>query len=133
MFQKFVDMFDEPKVQEKPQEQIQLVKLKVISENDLYFQNNIIEERDREIRVISKQMQEVNNIMKSVAQLVDEQGDVVDTIRNNIKNSDVDVAKGKKSLEEAEESQKTGNKIALGVLIATTITVLTGGLIVIAI
>ncbi len=133
MFQKFVDMFDEPKVQEKPQEQIQLVKLKVISENDLDFQNNIIEERDREIRVISKQMQEVNNIMKSVAQLVDEQGDVVDTIRNNIKNSEVDVAKGKKSLEEAEESQKTGNKIALGVLIATTITVLTGGLIVIVI
>ncbi len=138
MFQKFVDTFNynEQKVQvheEKQQEQTQIQKFKIVTQNDIDFQNMLIDEREKEIKSISKQMLEVNSIMKSVAELVDEQGEVVDTIRNNISGSNADVKSGKKNLEEAEESQKTGTKIAIGVLIATVISVLSGGLIVIAV
>lgn len=87
------------------------------SNND--FQNMVIEERNQEIRQLLIQQQEINEIFKNIATLVDDQAELVDDIRSNITSSVKNVDKGTKYLEEAEESQKTGIKLALGILIAT--------------
>ena len=91
--------------------------------NQYDFQNMIIAEREQEIRQLLKQQQDVNAIFKDIATLVEDQGEVVDDIRSNITSSAKDVTKGTKFLEEAEESQKTGIKLALGILIATITTI----------
>ncbi len=87
------------------------------------FQNMIIEERNQEIKELLKQQQEINNIFKDIAILVDEQGEIVDDIRSNITSSVREVDKGTKYLGEAEESQKTGIKLTLAILVATATTV----------
>lgn len=88
------------------------------NDQDVDYQNMIIEERDQEMRQILQQQNDINQIFKDLATLVEDQGEMVDDIRSNITSSKVDVKKGGKHLEEAEESQKTGIQIALGVLAA---------------
>ena len=111
------------------QEQIQIQRPKTVTFADLAFQNAIIEERDREIRAIADEMREVNKLTKAVADLVDQQGDMVDTIQNNITTTNVHTRKANKDLLEAEESAETSNKIGIWVAIGTAITVTTSTLI----
>lgn len=87
------------------------------------FQNMLIEERDMEIRQLLKQQQEINLIFKDMATLVEDQSEMVDNIRSNITSSTKDVNKATKFLNEAEKEQKTGLKLALGILVATITTV----------
>ena len=87
------------------------------------FQNMFIEERDGEIRQLLKQQQEINLIFKDMATLVEDQSEMVDDIRSNITSSTKDVNKATKFLNEAEKEQKTGLKLAFGILVATMTTV----------
>jgi syntaxin 7 len=133
MLQQLMNKF---KTEEPVKEQIQIQPLqepKIIFENDINFQNVIIEERDKEIRELSKQFIEINEMMGTISTLVSQQGEIVDNIFTNIEDSKNNVDDAKKDLHEAEESQKTGNKIAWWVAIATAVSVLTGGSIVIAV
>lgn len=120
-----------PQKQEPQQQQILLHQpLKFISQSDMEFQDNLINERNKEILEISKEQYAIHEMMQTLGSMAEEQGEIVDSIRHNITNTDKNVEKSNKDLGEAEESQKTGNKIAIGVLIATFVTVLTGGTIV---
>ena len=100
---------------------------------DYDYQDLIIIERNKEISQIAKEFQDINELMQNLAILVADQGDCVDSIRYNISDSNSNVEQSKKSLDEAEESQKQNSKITFGILIATTISILTAGTIVIAI
>jgi syntaxin 7 len=105
--------------------------IEVKHNNDYEFQNMLIEERDREIRMLLQQQKDINVIFKDLATLVDDQGEMIDDIRSNITSSNQNVKQANKDLGEAEESQKTGIKLALGILVAivTTISATTLGVI----
>ena len=118
-------------IQNQTQKQIQLQELKTISEDDILFQNVIIEERDKEIHEISQQFYEINEIMQTMAQLVDQQGDIVDDIRSNIQKTDENVCDAKADIKEAEESQKKSMMLELIALAGTAGTVLITTLLVI--
>lgn len=98
---------------------------------DIDYQNMMIEERHHEIVGLAHQMQELNDLNKTMAELVQGHGYIVDSIYNNIIESNKNVNDGKKDLEKAEKHQEDNNSIALGVLITTIISVMTGGAIVI--
>jgi len=118
-------------IQNQTKKQIQLQELKTISEDDILFQNVIIEERDKEIHEISQQFYEINEIMQTMAQLVEQQGDIVDDIRSNIQKTDENVCGAKADIKEAEESQKKSMMLELIALAGTAGTVLITTLLVI--
>lgn len=93
------------------------------------FQDMLIEEREQAINELFQQQLECHELMKNIQFLVDEQGEVIDDIRTAIEASSKDVNDGKQSLVKAEEHQKTNIKLTLYVLLTTTITVITGGLV----
>ena len=92
-------------------------------QNQLKFQDIIIEERAREIEIIVGQMQENHDMICAIHDMVISQGEVVDTIRDNIETTETNMEKGNKHLKEAEENQKKGNKLAMIVLAITAVVV----------
>ncbi|CAL5330363.1 unnamed protein product [Camellia sinensis] len=56
-------------------------------ENDIVFNEYIIEEREQGIEEIQQQIGEVNEIFKDLAVLVHEQGVMIDDISSNIESS----------------------------------------------
>jgi syntaxin 7 len=74
---------------------------------EIDFQNQLIEERDKGIKDIAGQMQEVHDIFQQFALMVDEQGRDVDLISDNIQVANKNVDKGRKEIEKANESQKS--------------------------
>lgn len=96
---------------------------------NLNHQDDIIEERALAIQELYQQQLECHEIMKNIKYLVEEQGEVVDDIQSAIRASNKNVMDGQKSLVNAEEYQKTNITLSLYVLLATTITTITGGLI----
>ena len=108
-----------------------MMQTQVYNEFKYDYQNVLIYEREQEIRELLKQQQEINQIFKDIAILVEEQGEMVDNIRSNITSSNKEIKEADKHLEEAEKEQKHGIKLALGVLAAvvTTISATTLGVI----
>eukprot|EP00038_Savillea_parva_P007581 m.171126 g.171126 ORF g.171126 m.171126 type:complete len:243 (+) comp13336_c0_seq1:118-846(+) len=67
---------------------------------------NIIRQRDEEVAKIESTMIEVNDIYRDLAQLVDEQGEALDNIENNMSLTDERVEKGAGQLVKASKYQK---------------------------
>lgn len=99
---------------------------------DYSLQDAVIEERHEQIVELARQQQEINEIMQNLAILTDQQGGVIDDLRQNITSANKNTKDGVQSLEKAEEHQKTGNKLSLYVLIGTIVSVLTAGSVTIA-
>ena len=59
---------------------------------------------------LEKQIEEVAQLFKEIAVLVESQGEMVDNIYQNVLNAEVLVEKGKDNLEQAEKSQKSARK-----------------------
>ena len=91
------------------------------------LQDAFITERDVEIHEIKKEMVQVNLLFKEMATLINSQGEVVDSIANNISYASQNVNDAKNSLIEAEktESNKSlcwvAGLVSGGVGIATAI------------
>ncbi|KAL3676841.1 hypothetical protein R1sor_026789 [Riccia sorocarpa] len=86
-------------------------------ENELVFNEAVIEERDREIIVIRDQIGEVNEIFKDLAVLLHEQGVMIDTIDSNIENSHAATTQANRQLSKAAKSQKSNNSLSCLLLI----------------
>lgn len=87
-------------IESRKQEFVQL-------ENEVSFNEAIIEERDQGIKEIQNQISEVNEIFKDLAVLVNEQGIVIDDIGSNIETSYAATAEAKTQLVKASKSQKS--------------------------
>lgn len=69
-----------------------------------------LQSRHGEFMKLEKQIEEVAQLFKEIAVLVESQGEMVDNIYQNVLNAEVLVEKGTDNLEKAEKSQKSARK-----------------------
>ncbi|KAI3756611.1 hypothetical protein L1987_56433 [Smallanthus sonchifolius] len=85
----------------------------LLLDNEIAFNEAIIEERDQGIQEIQNQIGEVNEIFKVLAVLVHEQGTMIDDIGSNIENSHAATAQGKSHLVKASKAQRSNSSMCL--------------------
>ncbi|XP_050901615.1 syntaxin-23-like [Lathyrus oleraceus] len=74
-------------------------------DNEISFNEAIIEEREQGIQEVQQQIGEVNEIFKDLAVLVHEQGEMIDDIGSNIEHSHEATAQAKSELVKASKTQ----------------------------
>jgi hypothetical protein len=77
----------------------------IIKQNDIDYQNVIIDERHKEIQEIQKEMLQINEIFANAASLINEQSYEIDASIGNIAKAKTLVADGAEDLEQAERLQ----------------------------
>ncbi|WOK98318.1 syntaxin-22-like [Canna indica] len=83
----------------------------LLLDNEIVFNEAIIEEREQGIQEIQHQMREVNDIFKDLAVLVQEQGVVMDDINTHVENSHAATQQGKIQLKKAAKTQKSNSSL----------------------
>ncbi|XP_049353644.1 syntaxin-22-like [Solanum verrucosum] len=83
----------------------------VLLDNEISFNEAIIEERDQGIQEVQQQIGEVNEIFKDLAVLVHEQGTMIDDIGSNIENSHAATAQGRTQLAKAAKTQRSNSSL----------------------
>ncbi|KAF3337042.1 syntaxin-22-like isoform X1 [Carex littledalei] len=83
----------------------------LLLDNEIAFNEAIIEERDQGIQEIQNQIGEVNEIFKDLAVLVHEQGSVIDDIDSNIENAAAATVQAKTQLAKASKIQKSNSSL----------------------
>ncbi|KFK25913.1 hypothetical protein AALP_AA8G179400 [Arabis alpina] len=83
----------------------------VFLDNEITFNEAIIEEREQGIREIQEQIGEVNEIFKDLAVLVNDQGIMIDDISSNIDNSHAATAQGTAQLRKAAKTQQSNSSL----------------------
>jgi len=101
--------------QQQQQEQQELFRLAPQDEVD--FQDALILEREEEIRNIEQGVGDLNVLFQQVAQIVTEQGDVLDTIANNVENVRDDTRGADRELRSAARYQKNARSKACCLLL----------------
>lgn len=89
----------------------------VVLENEIVFNDAIIEEREQGIKEIQHQIGEVNEIFKDLAVLVHEQGVVIDDISSNIQRSAARTTEATSQLAKASKSQRSNSSLACLLLV----------------
>ncbi|GAU42997.1 hypothetical protein TSUD_188710, partial [Trifolium subterraneum] len=80
-------------------------------DNEIAFNEAIIEEREQGIQEIQQQIGEVNEIFKDLAVLVHEQGTMIDDIGSNIENSHAATAQARSQLAKASKTQRSNSSL----------------------
>jgi len=75
--------------------------------NELDFNDNIIAEREEGIREIESTINEVNIIFRDLAELVNDQGQMIDNIENNVSQTVVRTDQANQELTKASSYQKS--------------------------
>ncbi|KAG9454100.1 hypothetical protein H6P81_007004 [Aristolochia fimbriata] len=83
----------------------------LLLDNEIVFNEAIIEEREQGIQEIQQQIGEVNEIFKDLAVLVHEQGVMIDDIESNIENSAAATTQAKSQLGKASKIQKSNSSM----------------------
>ncbi|KAF3951298.1 hypothetical protein CMV_023034 [Castanea mollissima] len=89
----------------------------LLLDNEIAFNEAVIEERDQGIQEIQQQIGEVNEIFKDLAVLVHEQGTMIDDIGSNIEGSHAATAQGKSQLAKAAKTQRSNSSLACLLLV----------------
>ncbi|VVB12699.1 unnamed protein product [Arabis nemorensis] len=103
----------------------------VLLDNEIAFNEAIIDERDQGIQEIQQQIGEVHEIFKDLAVLVHDQGTMIDDIGTHIDNSHAATAQGKSHLAKASKTQKSNSSlmclllVIFGIVLLIVIIVLT--------
>nr|XP_048326341.1 syntaxin-22 isoform X2 [Ziziphus jujuba var. spinosa] len=84
----------------------------LLLDNELVFNEAIIEEREQGIQEIQQQISEVNEIFKDLAVLVHGQGAMIDDISSNIENSHAATTEATTQLAKASKSQRASSSLA---------------------
>ncbi|KAG6474639.1 hypothetical protein ZIOFF_068577 [Zingiber officinale] len=99
----------------KPLEHALLLESKrqevLLLDNEIVFNEAIIEEREQAIQDIQQQIGEVNEIFKDLAVLVHDQGVIIDDISSHIENSHAATAQGTAQLQKAAKTQKSNSSL----------------------
>ncbi|KAG8374593.1 hypothetical protein BUALT_Bualt10G0011500 [Buddleja alternifolia] len=83
----------------------------VLLDNEIAFNEAIIDEREQGIQEIQQQIGEVNEIFKDLAVLVHEQGTMIDDIGSNIEGAHAATAQGKSQLVKASKTQRSNSSL----------------------
>ncbi|KAH0750898.1 hypothetical protein KY290_030130 [Solanum tuberosum] len=86
----------------------------LLLDNEISFNEAIIEEREQGIQEVQQQIGEVNEIFKDLAVLVHEQGTMIDDIGSNIENSHAATAQGRSQLAKAAKTQRSNSSLPNG-------------------
>ncbi|CAA3010302.1 syntaxin-22-like [Olea europaea subsp. europaea] len=89
----------------------------LLLDNEISFNEAIIEEREQGINEIQQQIGEVNEIFKDLAVLVHEQGAMIDDIGSNIENANAATAQGKSQLVKASKTQRSNSSLTCLLLV----------------
>lgn len=89
----------------------------VLLDNEITFNEAIIEERDQGIQEIQQQIGEVNEIFKDLAVLVHGQGTMIDDISSNIEKSHAATGQASTQLEKASKLQKSNSSLSCLLLV----------------
>ncbi|XP_021283527.1 syntaxin-21 [Herrania umbratica] len=81
----------------------------VLLDNEITFNEAIIEERDQGIKEVQQQISEVNEIFKDISVLVHEQGAMIDDIGSNIENSHSATVQATSHLKRASKIQRANS------------------------
>lgn len=89
----------------------------LLLDNEISFNEAVIEERDQGIQEIQQQIGEVNEIFKDLAVLVHDQGTMIDDIGSNIENAHAATAQGRSQLGKAAKSQRSNSSLTCLLLV----------------
>ncbi|XP_074270273.1 syntaxin-22-like [Silene latifolia] len=89
----------------------------LLLDNEIVFNETIIEEREQGIQEIQNQIGEVNEIFKDLAVLVHDQGVVIDDIGSNVENAHAATAQGRSQLAQASKTQKSNSSLTCLLLV----------------
>ncbi|CAI0471068.1 unnamed protein product, partial [Linum tenue] len=89
----------------------------VLLDNEIAFNEAIIEEREQGIHEIQQQIGEVNEIFKDLAVLVHEQGTMIDDIGSHIDNAHAATSQGRQQLAKAAKTQKSNSSLTCLLLV----------------
>ncbi|KAL1834405.1 hypothetical protein DCAR_0104603 [Daucus carota subsp. sativus] len=96
----------------------------LLLDNEISFNEAIIDERDQGIQEIQNQIGEVNEIFKDLAVLVHEQGVMIDDIGSHVENAHAATAQGKSQLVKAAKTQKSNSSLTCLLLVIFAIVLL---------
>lgn len=118
-FDKFdsTDLIDETFVNNRQITQQQLLYLE--EENTV-----MAAQREQEVNNIVKSIVDLNDIFKDLAQMVEDQGTVLDRIDYNIEQTQTQVYEGFKQLQQADTYQRKNRKMCCIIILATSIVLL---------
>ncbi|KAM3243109.1 hypothetical protein ACQJBY_055215 [Aegilops geniculata] len=80
-------------------------------DNEIVFNEAIIEERDQAIQDIQQQIGEVHEAFKDLATLVHAQGGIIEEVDSNIENSAAATSEAKKEIGKASKTQKSNSSL----------------------
>ncbi|XP_068314596.1 syntaxin-22-like [Pyrus communis] len=89
----------------------------VLADNEIAFNEAIIEEREQGIQEIQQQISEVNEIFKDLAVLVHDQGAIIDDIGANIENSHAATVQATSHLVKASKTQRSNSSLTCLLLV----------------
>ncbi|KAK4162183.1 syntaxin pep12 [Cladorrhinum sp. PSN259] len=95
--------------------------IRLAPQDEVDFQEALIIEREEEIRNIEQGVGDLNVLFQQVAQIVNEQGEVLDTIGNNVQNVLVDTRGADAELRSAARYQKNARSKACCLLLVLTV------------
>lgn len=98
--------------QQQSQEQLRLA-----SQEEVDFQDSLIVEREAEIRNIEQGVSELNELFRDVAHIVNEQGEQLDLISDNVENTRTDTRGADVELRSAARYQKNARTKACCLLL----------------
>jgi hypothetical protein len=96
----------------------------LLLENEVVFNEAVIEEREQGIQEIHQQIGEVNEIFKDLAVLVNEQGYMIDDIESHIESANAATVQGNRQLVKAVKTQKSGSSIMCLILVIVGVALL---------
>ncbi len=107
--------------QQQSQEQLRLA-----SQDEVDFQDSLIVERETEIRNIEQGVTELNELFRDVAHIVNEQGEMLDTIHENVENTRADTRGADLEIRSAARYQRNARSKAccLLLILAVILTVI---------
>nr|XP_029150122.1 syntaxin-22-like [Arachis hypogaea] len=82
-------------------------------DNEIAFNEAIIEEREQGIQEIQQQIGEVNEIFKDLAVFVHEQEAMIDDIGSNIEQSHAAIAQARSQLAKASKTQRSNSSLVI--------------------
>lgn len=100
-------------------------------QQNLQFEQDMLLEREQRFRQIEADVLDVNQIMKELSSITNQQGEVIDTIENTIEHTVSNVESGTSELAKAAEYQnKYRRKVMILLIIAVILGVIVTGIIV---
>lgn len=115
---------DQKGVPEQQQQQQQQLLQDQIEQTELQYHILLTEERNREIEQVAEGIREVNSIFKDLGTLVNQQGEQLDTVEENILELHGNTQQASRELHKAHEYQKRKGKWSCIILVVLSVIVL---------